>query len=311
MTALRIAAAVVLLSIAALAGCKRTAPAEGPPKAAAVAPSDVRPADVPKPADVPPPDPFAIPESAQAAWFEPPADLEVPPKTAEKSKSGLAWEVLKPGTGTERPTLNDAVLAHYTVWGEDGRRVDTSVNRGKPRVFRVGKTFPGWREGVQLMTVGERRRFWIPEKLGFRGRGGRPDGKLVWQAELLEIRRSPKAPPDVAKPPADATVLPSGLAWKELAPGTGTVHPGATSPVSVHYAGWTTDGVCFDTTLLEGEPALFRLDQVIPGWTEGLQLLVEGQKARFWIPEGLAYAGKPGKPKGMLVFDVELLTVVK
>ena len=65
----------------------------------------------------------------------------------------------------------------------------------------------------------------------------------------------------------------------------------------------------FDSSLARREPAKFRIDRVIPGWTEGLQLMNEGGKMRFWIPEKLAYAGAAGAPKGMLVFDVELIKI--
>ena len=77
----------------------------------------------------------------------------------------------------------------------------------------------------------------------------------------------------------------------------------------MHYTGWTTDGKMFDSSVVRGEPATFALDGVIPGWTEGLQLMYEGEKTRFWIPEKLAYQGQPGAPKGMLVFDVELIRI--
>lgn len=117
------------------------------------------------------------------------------------------------------------------------------------------------------------------------------------------------APTDVAAPPADATVTPSGLASRQLEAGTGTQHPGPRSRVLVHYSGWTTDGKMFDSSVSRGEPIAFGLYQVIAGWTEGVQLMVEGEKRRFWIPEKLAYGGRPGAPAGMLVFDVELIRI--
>ena len=117
------------------------------------------------------------------------------------------------------------------------------------------------------------------------------------------------APADVAAPPADAHVTPSGLASRQLEAGTGTVHPGPRSRVLVHYSGWTTDGKMFDSSVSRGEPIAFGLYQVIPGWTEGVQLMVEGEKRRLWIPEALAYGGRPGAPAGMLVFDVELIRI--
>ncbi|RME22054.1 MAG: hypothetical protein D6798_16730 [Deltaproteobacteria bacterium] len=121
--------------------------------------------------------------------------------------------------------------------------------------------------------------------------------------------RTIPAPEDVAAPPADATRTDSGLAYKVLQPGTGTEHPSAEATVQVHYTGWTTDGNMFDSSVVRGQPATFPLNRVIAGWTEGLQLMVKGEKARLWIPEELAYQGKPGRPAGMLVFDVELIDI--
>ena len=117
------------------------------------------------------------------------------------------------------------------------------------------------------------------------------------------------APADVAAPPADAEKTPSGLATRVLTPGTGSKHPRANSRVRVHYSGWTTDGNMFDSSVARNEPISFGLNQVIPGWTEGVQLMVEGETRRLWIPEKLAYAGHPGAPQGMLVFDVELIAI--
>jgi hypothetical protein len=119
----------------------------------------------------------------------------------------------------------------------------------------------------------------------------------------------PAAPADVAGPPPDAEKTPSGLASKVLTPGKGTRKPTAASVVTVHYTGWTTDGRAFDSSISRGQPARFPLNRVIAGWTEGLQLMVEGEERRLWIPEDLAYQGRPGKPAGMLVFDVELLSI--
>jgi len=116
-------------------------------------------------------------------------------------------------------------------------------------------------------------------------------------------------PPDVAAAPADAIRTASNLASKVLTPGTGTRHPRPNSQVTVHYTGWTTDGKTFDSSVSRGEPATFGLDQVIPGWTEGVQMMVEGEKRRFWIPGRLAYDGAPGKPQGTLVFDIELIRI--
>jgi len=115
-------------------------------------------------------------------------------------------------------------------------------------------------------------------------------------------------PADVAAPPADAEKTSSGLASKVITPGTGKTHPSKTDRVTVHYTGWTTDGKMFDSSVASGQPLTFPLDRVIAGWTEGLQLMVTGEKRRLWIPEALAYKGQRD-PKGMLVFDVELIKI--
>ena len=117
------------------------------------------------------------------------------------------------------------------------------------------------------------------------------------------------APPDVAAPPADAETTPSGLATQGPGPRCRQAPPAANSRVRVHYTGWTTDGKMFDSSVARNEPITFGLNQVIAGWTEGVQLMVEGETRRLWIPEKLAYRGQPGAPKGMLVFDVELIRI--
>lgn len=118
-------------------------------------------------------------------------------------------------------------------------------------------------------------------------------------------------PPDVAAAPADALTTPSGIKSKMLRVGVGSIKPTMRSTVVVHYTGWTTDGEMFDSSILRGDPITFTLAQVIPGWQEGLQLMVSGEKRRFWIPAELAYgnSGANGSPKGTLVFEIELLSV--
>jgi peptidylprolyl isomerase len=107
--------------------------------------------------------------------------------------------------------------------------------------------------------------------------------------------------------PSDAQKTPSGISWKVLKAGTGTDHPAPTSRVLVHYTGWTMDGEEFDSSVRKGKPLEYPLNRFIPGWTEGLQLMVKGEKRKLWIPAKLAYEGVAGRPQGMLVFEIELL----
>lgn len=241
-----------------------------------------------------------------------PSDVAAPPADASKTASGLASKVLQAGKGDGKPGAQDFVTVHYTGWTTDGKMFDSSYGRGAPNTFPVNRVIKGWGEGVQLMVVGEKRRFWIPQELAYNGQEGRPKGMLVFDVELLEIAPSPEVPPsDVAAAPADAKKTPSGLAYKLLKTGDGAAKPSKTSRVTVHYSGWTTDGKLFDSSVMRGQPATFGLNEVIEGWTEGVQLLSPGDKARFWIPERLAYKGERGKPPGMLVFDVELIRVAQ
>lgn len=253
---------------------------------------------------------------------EPPEDLEAPDH-AEKSESGLASLVLEEGPGEEKPGGTDIVLAHFAGWLEDGTLLESTVMKGKPAQFKLDQvTIKGWVEGLQLMVKGEKRRFWIPEALGFGENPppGAPKGGLIFDFELLDFKAMPKAPDpipapdDVAAAPEDAETTGSGLASKVLEAGKGSAHPSATDEVLVHYTGWTTDGKMFDSSVARGEPISFPLNGVIKGWTEGVQLMVEGEERRFWIPGNLAYGetpSRPGAPAGTLVFDVELIKIGK
>jgi peptidylprolyl isomerase len=279
-----------------------------------------RSSDAPKPDDTPamrseapaavapPPE---MPKAPEPPQVPPPADVAAPPADAEKTNTGLASKVLQKGKGTEHPGPESKVTVHYTGWTTDGKTFDSSVTRGEPATFPLNAVIAGWTEGLQLMVEGEKRRLWIPEALAYKGRPGRPQGMLVFDVELLEIKKPIPAPKDVAAPPSDAKKEKSGLASKVIAKGKGTARPSATSVVEVHYTGWTTDGKMFDSSVERGETTTFPLDQVIPGWTEGVQLMVEGEKRRFWIPEELAYKGQPGAPQGTLVFDVELVKILR
>ena len=108
------------------------------------------------------------------------------------------------------------------------------------------------------------------------------------------------------------TVTESGLQYLVLEEGTGALNPKSTSTVKVHYHGTLIDGSIFDSSVDRGEPISFRLNQVIKGWREGLQYMVEGQKVRLFIPYHLAYGRRRARTipaASTLIFDVELLEV--
>lgn len=119
---------------------------------------------------------------------------------------------------------------------------------------------------------------------------------------------------NINKGKAGVVTLPSGLQYEILQKGTGT-KPTASDQVKCHYHGTLINGTVFDSSVQRGEPAVFGVSQVIPGWVEALQLMEVGSKWRLFIPSGLAYgehgAGEAIEPNSALVFDVELLDIVK
>jgi len=238
-----------------------------------------------------------------------PPDLPVPPAEAIRTASGLAYQVTLVGRDGAHPAAKDFVRVHFTGWDAEGKTFANTRTDGEGLYLNMERIMPGMRESLVSMTVDERRRLWIPESLAFAGAKGRPAGAVVMDLELLEILPTPsQAPADVAAPGPEAQVLRSGVAFKILKPGTGQAHPTRASWVSVHYTGWTTDGKLFDTSIPKGASVSLQLKDTIEGWVEGLQLMVAGERRRFWIPEKRAYRGQAGKPTGMLVFDVELVS---
>jgi peptidylprolyl isomerase len=279
---------------------------------AAEPPATPAPAAQPAAAAAPATPPASATSAPSAAAAIPaPADVAAPPADAQTTASGLASKVLTAGTGTVHPGPSDRVRVDYTGWTTDGKMFDSSIARGKPATLPLDKVIAGLGEGLQLMVKGETRRLWIPAKLAYEGLPNKPQGMLVFDVTLLDLQAPPPpAPADVAAPPADAQHTSSGLTYKVLTPSAGQ-HPRGNSIVKVNYTGWTTDGKMFDSSIARGTPANFNLSKVIPGWTEGIQLMAPGEKVRFWVPEKLSYKGAHGFPAGTLVFDVELIEIVK
>jgi peptidylprolyl isomerase len=128
--------------------------------------------------------------------------------------------------------------------------------------------------------------------------------------EASSPTRGTIAPPDVAAPPPEALHTSTGLAYRVLVSGTGGRHPGAGARVVVNYTGWSTDGTIIDGAPIGSSPVTIQLQDAMPGWREGLHMMSVGDKWRFWIPAALAYGDEPGKPRGMLVYDISLVQFV-
>jgi FKBP-type peptidyl-prolyl cis-trans isomerase len=291
---------VTLLSVLALAACEQTAP-----------PADSAPAPSAAPVATAAATPSATAPARPSAPPPTPAPDATPPKDALRTKSGLSMVVLEKGKGTRKPKAKESVRVKALGFLPGGRRFGSP----QPTVISMSEAAPGWSEALSQMVEGEKRRIWMPPALAFGNTPGAPmsaGGDVVLELELLAIPDPPPVPKDLKSPPKDAIKTASGLVYKIMTKGTGTTHPTATSKVSVHYSGWSQDGKMFDSSVMRGEPTSFALNQVIKGWTEGVQLMVQGDKARFWIPGPLAYGDKParpGAPAGLLVFDIELIAI--
>jgi FKBP-type peptidyl-prolyl cis-trans isomerase len=242
-----------------------------------------------------------------------PSDVAAPPADASKTKSGVAYRILKKGTGGPKPGPTDEVTIIYTGWTTAGRLVGSSQLEGKPEHVRLDGVISGWTDAIMMMSAGDRVRMWIPDSLAYKGAPAKPQGTLVYDLELVAFGPKPTdvaaaAPPDVAAAPADAKQSPSGVAYKILKAKPGK-KPTPKDTVRVVFTGWTTDGKVFDSS--KGKPYETKLTNVIDGWAETIPLMSVGEKARLWVPERLAYDGAEGAPKGTLVFDIELLEIVK
>jgi peptidylprolyl isomerase len=247
-----------------------------------------------------------------------PDNVGKPPDKAEALPSGTKLVRVRPGTGKDKPRQYDTVTFNYTAWDAEGRMVDSTETRKRAVTAPPYKQPVPMMEALTAMTAGERARFWASaEKMRTAGKpvGGVDTGLLCYEIEVLQIAKAahdpPPTPPDVAKPPDNARKTAKGVYYRVLKQaGKSGEHPNASSTVKVKYTGWTTDGRMFDSSFLKGEPTQFNLGNVVAGWTDGLQVMTEGDLVRFWIPEQLAYQGKAGKPEGMLVFDVELVEIL-
>jgi FKBP-type peptidyl-prolyl cis-trans isomerase len=125
-----------------------------------------------------------------------PPDVAKPPGDARKSEKGIFYKVLSKGKGPAKPSPNDSVRVHYTGWTVDGRMFDSSVIKGEPAEFNLRGVIAGWTEGIPLMAVGDKFRFWIPDHMAYKGQPDRPQGTLVFDVELIEIKPGMASPDD-------------------------------------------------------------------------------------------------------------------
>jgi peptidylprolyl isomerase len=234
------------------------------------------------------------------------------------------WDV-KEGEG-DALAADGTLECHYAGWLTNGESFDSSLSSGRSFTTALDSVVAGWKVGLVGIKVGGIRRLYIPSELGYgkQGSGKKigPDQDLVFEVKCLKIvKKAPAGSSTDRSPSGMSTTLPSlgGPEWKDLvqgikivdvAPGEGPECP-PNATVTIHYTGWTLNGVQFDSSVSRGEPTTFGLGSLIQGW----QLAVPGMKPggirRMNIPWALAY-GEAGRPpsipaKADLIFEIKLI----
>lgn len=233
------------------------------------------------------------------------------------TNSGLQYKIIKK-TDENKPVAGERVEVHYEGKLSDGSVFDSSISRGEPITFTLGKgrVIKGWDEGIALLHVGEKAIFIIPAELGYGSKAVGPipaNSTLTFEVELLDIL------PEITVEEYDIEgkeikETASGLMYAVVKEGDGS-QPQDGQTVSVHYSGYLADGTMFDSSVKRGQPISFPLGtgKVIPGWDEGISLMKKGAKYRLIIPPNLAYGAKGISgvipPNATLTFDVELVDV--
>lgn len=220
-------------------------------------------------------------------------DAPAPAQTATPAPA-IMLETTSPGTGAV-PTDSDIVLVNYRGTLADG----TLFDEGQRVVLPVGRLIPGFTQGLKQMRVGGSYRLTIPAELGYGPQAVGPipaNSTLIFTVDLLDA-----GPPERARAMAG---LPS-VEVQAIVPGTGRV-PTEEELVLVNYVGRLPDGSVFDS----GQGAVFFVNQLVPGFTQGLLQMRSGGRYRLLIPADLGYGAQgagPIPPNSDLVFEVELI----
>lgn len=248
--------------------------------------------------------------NAQEKKEQTPVKIEKTMENYKTTPTGLKYNITQQGKGKQAKP-GDLVYVHYTGTLEDGKKFDSSLDRGEPLMFKLGAgmVIKGWDEGISMLTVGSKAKLWIPSNLGYGEKGAgaliAPNSNLNFEVELVDAIGYDTTG---IKPQVTA----SGLKIYKTKT-TSNAKPNVGQKVSVHYSGYLLNGTKFDSSVDRFQPFQFDLGKgkVIKGWDEGIALLNIGEAARLVIPAAIAYgaqgAGGVIPPNADLIFDVLLL----
>jgi FKBP-type peptidyl-prolyl cis-trans isomerase len=258
---------------------------------------------------------LALPNVSHGSPPAAPADVAGPAAGARHLPSGVGMRTLARGHGGARPGPQDCVKVRYAGWRRDGSALASTAAGGPPELQCLPHAIPGVAEALRSMTVGERRRVWVPARLSVRTDDDDPPPpgvELTYDLELVEIIAAPPPPPDLRTPPRGARRTPSGVAVQVVRRAASTVRPVPGDQVTLHLTGWKADRTLIESTRMGGRAAVFQVGDLVPGLRDGVLAMAVGETARIWIPAPLAYGDHPRRrrqPAGPLVYEVELLAV--
>lgn len=252
------------------------------------------------------------------------ADLEYLEENRQKegvieTDSGLQYRVIEEGDGTS-PNDESVVVFDFIGTFVDGEEFNDTYESGNTATSFLNSLPPGLEEGLKLMNIGATYEFVLPADLAYGDRppqGFPPGATLIFELELVHDSNFDPVFLQRNSEEEDVTVLESGLQYRVIEEGDGAT-PSASAEVEVEYTGSLVYGAVFDTSRDTDTPAVFNIQGVIDGFSEGLQQMQEGARYEFFIPGDLAYGQNPpqanqGEPQiypgATLIFDVELISV--
>ncbi len=246
----------------------------------------------------------------------------------QEDNNGLIYYIEQEGEGPH-PQIGETVEVHYTGWLLNGKKFDSSVDRGQTFSFMLGqgRVIKGWEDALVLLRKGSKGMFYLPSALAYGDRGAGevipPNSILKFEIELIDVTNKDKVIEQdletiksyLKENGLSATQSPYGLFYKIDVPGTGPkAHPG--DKIKVHYTGKLLDGTVFDSSVSRGEPIEFTLGRgmVIEGWEKGLMFFNKGSKGTIYLPSPLAYGNKAAgsiPANSILIFDIEMVDIEK